>query len=63
MNYFEGNIIFSEEGFPITTKEDKERHGFGVRSIAMITEKYNGNFLFSTEEDVFRLNIAFPPNA
>ena len=62
MNYFEGNIIFSEEGFPTTTKENKERHGFGVRSIAMIAEKYNGNVLFSTEEDVFRLNIAFPPN-
>ena len=28
--------------------------------ILKIAEKYNGNFLFSTEEDVFRLNIACP---
>ena len=34
----------------ITTKTDKEVHGFGVRSIKRIAKEYNGNINYSFEE-------------
>ena len=60
MNYYEGTIDFSKDGFPCTKKADKDKHGYGVRSIAVITEKYGGHYMFSVDDNVFRLNITFP---
>ena len=42
-----------------TTKEDKESHGFGIRNIKSVVEKYNGNIEFETTEDMFRVKILF----
>ena len=53
------NIKF-ENGSPITTKEDKEHHGFGTRSIKRIVEKYNGNVIFDVDNGVFILSITLP---
>lgn len=53
------NIKF-EDGSPITTKEDKEHHGFGTRSIKRIVEKYNGNVIFDVDNGVFILSITLP---
>ena len=35
-NYFEDGVVF-KKGLPVTTKKG-ERHGFGMKSIQLITE-------------------------
>lgn len=60
-NYYEGVLVF-ENGLPVTTKSDKRYHGFGMRSIKMIVEKYLGNMTLSHENQNFNLNILFPLN-
>ena len=40
-----------------TTKDDKSRHGYGVKSIRSIAEKYNGMVDFSQIEDRFRSTV------
>lgn len=40
-----------------TTKDDTFRHGYGVKSIKSIAEKYNGMVDFSQSEDRFRSTV------
>lgn len=47
------------DGMPQTTKSDKAYHGFGVRNMKIITEKYGGTFFIDCGEQYFRLNIFF----
>jgi hypothetical protein len=58
-NYFNGEISF-RDGLPVTTKEDKNYHGFGMRSIRMIARKYEGELSAFVADNVFHLNIIFP---
>ncbi|MCI9031817.1 MAG: GHKL domain-containing protein [Clostridia bacterium] len=57
-NYCENEPKF-RDGFPVTSKKDKENHGFGVRSIAMITEKYGGDLSINAKDGIFDLNLLF----
>ena len=47
-------------GLPKTTKKDINYHGFGVRSMQMIVEKYGGGLSAHVERDIFNLDIAIP---
>ena len=47
-------------GLPKTTKKDVNYHGFGVRSMQMIAEKYGGGLSARLEGDVFNLDVAIP---
>ena len=47
-------------GLPVTTKADKQYHGFGTRSIRMIAQKYGGEMDISVENQVFNLRLLFP---
>lgn len=58
-NCFADRLVF-EDGIPMTTKDDKKYHGFGMRSIKMIAEKYNGLLNIQVDGDVFNLNISIP---
>lgn len=58
-NYCKDEVKF-EEGLPVTTKEDRSYHGFGVQSIKFITEKYHGNLLLQQKGTMFYLDILFP---
>jgi hypothetical protein len=58
-NYYEGEICLSADGLPETTKRDKEYHGFGMRSICAITEKYGGTLDIKAQDGVFNLNLMF----
>ena len=58
-NYFSGEIDLSSDGLPIT-KKDTNYHGFGMQSIKMIVDKYNGTLNIEIDEDVFILNVIFP---
>lgn len=48
------------DGLPVTSKEDKEYHGFGVLSIRHISEKYHGSMSIRTENNLFCLDIMIP---
>lgn len=60
-NFFDGNLKF-EDGLPVTTKQDKTYHGFGMRSIRMIVHKYEGELTTYVKGDIFHLNIIFSLN-
>ena len=59
-NYYNGTLKFSNEGLPLTNKEDKTYHGYGLKSIQAIVQKYGGTLSISTEEQIFKLNMLFP---
>lgn len=61
-NYFEGKVFCSADGLPVTTKNDKENHGYGLKSIRYIVEKHGGRLSVKAENNVFCLNIIFPVN-
>ncbi len=46
----EVNIV---DGRVITSKADKKNHGFGLRSVKEVVEKYNGNVEITTDNNVF----------
>ena len=58
-NYYSGNVHM-EHGLPVTSKEDKKYHGFGVKSMVMIVEKYGGSISFDARDQIFNLNILLP---
>lgn len=57
-NYFDGERTF-QDGLPVTTKADKNYHGFGMRSIRMIVHKYDGELTAYAADGIFHLNILF----
>lgn len=40
-----------------TTKKNKEKHGYGIKSIKAVAERYDGMVLFACENKVFSINI------
>ena len=58
-NYFQGDLQY-EDGRLKTTKKHAQYHGYGVKSIMQIAEKYGGNATVSTEDDLFRLIVLIP---
>lgn len=58
-NYHMGVVSF-DDGLPETTKKDKRYHGFGMKSIRMITEKYHGYLSAGSKDGIFSLNILLP---
>lgn len=56
-----GEVVEFQDGLPLTTKPDKDFHGFGVRSIRYIVEKYKGDLLMRTNEGRFLVDILFYP--
>lgn len=57
-NYCSDEIQF-EGNLPLTTKEDKIFHGYGTKSIKFIVDKYGGNMLMNTADELFVLDILF----
>ncbi len=52
------------KGFLRTSKADTENHGFGLKNVAAVVQKYHGEYYMeSTEEDgevMFKISIAVP---
>lgn len=63
-NYYAGMLRFSADGLPETTKTNsRNNHGYGLKSVRLIAEKYGGNMSVVAKDGIFRLNvILFPPN-
>lgn len=49
-----------EDGIPRSIKGDDINHGFGMKSIKSIVEKYDGEMSVSATNGVFTLNMLFP---
>ena len=58
-NYYDGSVSF-ENGMPLTTKKDKANHGFGVKSIRFLAEKYGGTMTANAKDGIFTLQILLP---
>ena len=58
-NYFNG-MVFEQDGQLLTTKADKQYHGFGVQSMRQIVEQYDGSIAFKAEGNIFKVNILLP---
>jgi len=58
-NCYEGELRYYN-GIPATTKQDQRYHGFGLRSIQSVVEKYNGSMTINAKGGWFELRILFP---
>ena len=62
-NYFDGELEFGTDGLPRTSKGDEVNHGYGLKSIRYIVNKYDGNMSVEASGNLFNLNIIFPLKA
>lgn len=58
-NYCPGPLAL-REGLPMTTKSDTVRHGFGLKSIRYLAEKYGGSMCVEEKDHVFTLQVMLP---
>lgn len=57
-NSFTGDLQWDEErGLPVTSKEKKEGHGYGLANIRMVAKKYSGDIAIDLKDEEFRLSI------
>ena len=48
------------DGLPVTNKPDTDYHGYGMRSMRYLCEKYKGALSCGWEDGIFTLDILFP---
>ena len=53
------NELKADTNFPETSKKDKYNHGFGLKSIHYIAEKYDGVVKIGVKNNIFILSILF----
>ena len=58
-NYFSRSLDMTG-GVPQTSKQDKENHGYGIKSMQLIVERYGGHISFSTADERFSTVILLP---
>ena len=54
-NYFDGHVIF-RENLPVTQRGE-DFHGFGMKSMKLIAQRYGGDIRASVHDDIFILDI------
>ncbi len=59
INVCTGELHF-ENGLPLTQKDNRDEHGFGMKNIVYTVEKYRGNFRMSQKDGLFRIDILLP---
>lgn len=57
-NCYQGKITFND-GYPVTSKADARYHGFGLRSIKIVCDKYNGTLSLDSSNQTFTVAILF----
>lgn len=61
VNYYEEPLSLNQEnGLPETSKGDTLNHGYGLKSIKLIAEKYGGHASISLVDDMFVLDVLLP---
>ena len=58
-NYCPREVKF-RDGLPVTTKQDADYHGYGVKSIRYTAQKYGGSVTMEVRDQWFVLNILIP---
>ena len=58
-NYFEGTLT-EKDGLPVSTKASDGLHGYGLKSVQRIVEKYSGTLSVTVEDGMFQVSILFP---
>ncbi|MBQ7323104.1 MAG: sensor histidine kinase [Clostridia bacterium] len=58
-NYCENEIVW-KDGLPMTGKVDRASHGYGMRSIRHVVDKYQGTMTVFQKDNMFNLNIVLP---
>ena len=53
------NNIKIKDNYPLTSKQDKNLHGFGIKSMHLIVEKYDGNIIETLSDNHFNVEIIF----
>lgn len=56
-NPFEGPLKKDKNGKLLSTKEEFNKHGYGINSIVKVAEKYNGDVIIEEEEGKFIITI------
>lgn len=57
-NSFQGKLMLEEESnLPMTSKEDKKTHGFGMKNMKMIASKYYGDIEIEQNDKQVKLTI------
>lgn len=56
-NPYEHKIEKNRTGIPVSTKKEKQRHGYGLKSIMRIADKYQGEVVIETKDGIFSLII------
>lgn len=54
------SIPVFRNGLPQTTKSDSVNHGYGLKSMKMIVDKYKGYMSINTDNNTFSLQIVLP---
>ncbi|ACZ20194.1 histidine kinase [Sanguibacter keddieii DSM 10542] len=58
-NYFDGDVR-TEAGQVVTRRSDRDRHGYGLKSLRYTAEKYGGSMTVRTDGDWFVVRILVP---
>ena len=58
-NTFSDTVTF-RDAVPMSKKEDPNAHGFGVKSMRRLTERYGGTMTITVRDAMFHLDILFP---
>lgn len=58
-NCYEEDLVF-EDGLPTTTKNNKQYHGYGLKSIQSTVKKYDGSVAINAKDGWFELRILIP---
>ena len=59
-NYCKNKPVISGESLIATTKADTKYHGYGLKSMKMVAEKYGGTMSINAEDEMFTLSIVIP---
>lgn len=60
INPMENKLEYDEDELPITTKGDRQYHGFGLRSMRHFVKKYDGYLHIAEKDGCFSLKIMMP---
>lgn len=61
-NYVDVSHLIIEKGNYITNKFDKSIHGYGLKNIKTVVDKYNGNMHVEVDSDKFIINLTLSNN-
>jgi hypothetical protein len=48
-----------EKGRPVSVKKDKTRHGYGLKNVERILNKYNGTIVYLSRDKAFQIKLLF----